>query len=595
MKDCFLSLNYLSRFFILVILLFLMDSCLLGCTTTSLFLQCKEDELYHAGRYEDLIIHFNSTFPEQKRLRILNENKMRISSNKPTTLELIKYHFSTRYLIHSLIENGQFDKALKLCDDSIKESETLSRLFQKYRYGLRSSIELNEENQARLKLYKGYITWFRTGDYRQAFKYFSDIEMDKLSPKVRIYVLLDRGFFYEKIIGDYPKALDQFKEVIRLAGSLGLIDIDSKYAYSLQAYRRMILMNIKLGYLEQARKILDEYETFSSNLIFKIGKAALSSTQYYRGYLAMMDACAGSLFALSRDFEKSKKYSNKTWDVVKNIDEDSQHMWDQNALGTYYVLFGTYYLGLQNKYKEATEYIERGIKHLRPYYIEAIQTEIDIESAYLYLSELLYILENKHKALEQANEAIKYSNRYHNKNTAARAYTLIGQIFYDQGKIELSKDAYDKAVSLVGNIESTENWKLFFGLAHVYERNNNINDALVYFKRAVKEVEKLWDGRFTDVLKQLSFMENRLSVYDPVIRLLTSQNKAAEAMEYMEKSKSRTAYETSPYYSDESTLQQNSGLLQTSHKTSPYSKTLTTEEIKSMLPTDTILLEYCVG
>jgi CHAT domain-containing protein len=594
MQDCKpLPVCIVNIFLTILLMIFL--NVISGCAVTSSLLQSKEDQLYHAGRYEELISQIKHACPEHERQRILAENKARVKANQSTGFNLIYYHFYTRYLIYSLIETGKFDEALQLCNRTIEECRTLSMLFQQYHYSFRSPVELNDETLARLQLYKGYITWFRTGDYDQSFKYFSDIKLEILPPKDKIYVLLDRGFFYDKIIGDYPKAINQFEEVIRLTKTLGLFDIDSKYAYSLQAYRRIMLIYTKLGQLEQAKKILDEYELSTGDIAFKFGKMALSSSQYFRGYLSMMDASAGALFALSRDFDKSKKYFNKAWNVVKNIDIQSQDMWDQNALGTYFVLYGTYYLGLQNKYREAVECVDRGLKHLKPYYIEAIETEIDIESTYLYSAELHYILGNKQMALSQVTEAIKYSERYYNRITAARAYTLVGQIYLNQGDLKEAKDAYNTALRLIGKVESTENWKLFFGLGQVYEQSDDTTNAISFYKYAVEEVEKLWDGRFKDTQKQLSFLENRLSVYEPLTRLLISQRQAEEAVAYMEKSKSRTFYETSPYYTRDNDTKKNVGYLEESPKSALFSKTLTVKEIKAMLPTDTVLLEYYVG
>ncbi len=586
-------MDYLLRL-LRPILLLISLNIISGCAVATSFIQSKEDQLYHSGKYAELVDQLELSFPGEERYRILAENRARIVRNQPTNFDLIRYHFYTRYLIHSLIETGKLEEAERLCDRAIKENNSLSNLFQQYHYGLRSSVELNEENFTKLQLYKGYITWFRTGDYNKAVKYFSAIKLDNLSPKDKIYVLLDQGFFYDKIIGDYAKSLAQLEEVIRLTENLGLFDTDSKYAYSLQAYRRMMQIYTTLGRLERGKKILDAYENSTGKLIFKFGKSMLGSSQYFRGYLSMMDASAGALFALSRDFDKSKEYFDRAWNVVKNIDEHSDHMWDQNALGTYFVLYGTYYLGLQNKYKEAVDYVDRGLNHLRPYYIEAIETEIDIESAYIYSAELHYKLGNLGMALRRATEAIEYSERYHNKIKTASAYTLIGQIHLTQNEIIGAQNAFQNALAQIGQVESTENWKLFFGMGQVYEMSDDVSNAVSFYRRAAADVEKLWEGRFKDVNKQLSFLEDRLSVYEPLIRLLINQGKTEEAVSFMEKSKSRTAYETSPYYHTESSLS-NRGYSASPDNTVTSNKTLTASEIKKLLPADTVLLEYYVG
>lgn len=567
-----------------------------GCAVTASFSPLKADRLYHSGRYEDLIRHIESTFPEQERRRILTENESRIAANESTTFELIKYHFFTRYLIYSLIECGFLEDALRRCDIAIEDGERLSRLFRQFNYVLHTPIECNNKTLWRLRLYKQYIIWFKTGDLEQASKFPSRIELESLPPKERIYLLLDRGFFYDKIVGNYPKALVQFQQVLHLTQTLGVLDVDSKYAFSLQAYRRIILIYIKLGKLAKARQTLDEYESLSRDICFRLGKAVLSSNQYFRGYLSMMDATAGALFATAREFDRSKQYFEKAWAVLKRIDPNSTHMWDRNALGVYYALYGAYYLGLQNRYGEASKYIDRAISYQKPYYIEAIQAELDIETVYVYSAELHLKNGNAQMALAQGNKALEYSERYHNRITAARALTLIGQIHLDSNQNEEATKAFERALKLVGNADSTENWKLYFSMGQLFERSKKKGRALDLYRKAVNEVEKLWDERFKDVQKQLSFVGDRLTVYEPVIRLLADQNRDEDAVAYMERSKSRTFYEASNLWLEgEQGAEKNHIASPRTPATEFYSEPLTVPETRNLLPSDTVLLEYYVG
>lgn len=577
-------------------LIFLLLVSIQGCAVTASFSPLKADRLYHSGRYEDLIRHIESTLPEQERRRILTENESRIAANESTTFELIKYQFFTRYLIYSLIECGFLEDALRRCDIAIEDGERLSRLFRQFNYVLHTPIECNNKTLWRLRLYKQYIIWFKTGDLEQASKFPSRGELDSLPTKERIYLLLDRGFFYDKIVGNYPKALDQFRQVLHLTQTLGVFDLDSKYAFSLQAYRRIILIYIKLGRLAKARRTLDEYESLSRDICFRSGKAVLSRSQYFRGYLSMMDATAGALFATTREFNRSKQYFEKAWAVLKHIDPNSTHMWDRNALGVYYALYGAYYLGLQNRYGEAAKYIDHAISYQKPYYIEAIQAELDIETVYVYSAELHLKNGNAQMALAQGNKALEYSERYHNRITAARTLTLIGQIHLDSNQNEKATKAFERALKLVGNADSTENWKLYFSMGQLFERSKKKGRALDLYKKAVNEVEKLWDERFKDVQKQLSFVGDRLTVYEPVIRLLVDQNRNEDAVAYMERSKSRTFYEASNLWLEgKQGAEKNHITSRWTPSTELYSEPLKVPEIRNLLPSDTVLLEYYVG
>lgn len=549
------------------LLLFLMS----GCTVALSPLMTKADKLQMSGNFEELSQYLQSDegkLSEREKNRILNENINKIKAHDNTTSEMIRYHYDTRKLVEALIEIGQFDKALRICDEGLKERAMLAELFKKYEYNsnkgllgkLSTSVELNNETIIALTRLKGYITWFRTGNEKEALKYFnkslstSDSDKNKetvsfmdFGEKQRLTMLTESGFFYDKILGNYKQSLDYFKQSTSLAEKLSLLDIDAKYFHTLMGYKRMINLYVKMGELEEAQKTLDKYIDSTDNLIVKTGHFFTSRMEVFRGIVSIFDSNIGSVLALLRDFTVSKTYFDKSLDIVNRIEPESRNMWDQKAIASYYVLYGAYYLGLQNKYDEAVEYVDKGIAHLRPYYLSDVQNEMDIESAYMYSGELHFIKKDYEQALEQAKKASNFSKRYYNKVADSTAHTLMGQIYYKKGDKQSAKKSYEKAFELTKNIESTENWKLYYGLGRVYEDLGQQKEALEFYKKAVQEVEKLWDGRFKDTVKQVSFIDNRLVVFEPLIRILANQGKADEVVYNMERSKSRTFFESSVF------------------------------------------------
>lgn len=522
-----------------------------GCSVATTMLMPEEEKLSIMGRYEEVIQHIespnNKLQSEHERKRVISENINLIRKNQATTSELLKYQMNQIKLVEALIEVGQMDKALKVCNSALNENQMLSAAFKNYdkKELCFSSKEFTEYTIKKLTIFKAFISWFVTGDAKQADQLFKDTIPVDLTNKKDFDSFLLRGYFFDKIIGDYNKALEQFKIVLSKTDTMSLLDYDAKFAYSLQSYRRMMSIYMKLGQLEEAKEILDKYSDTEKNLIYKVGKFLTSSNEFFRGFLSNMDSSAGAVFACLRDFKTSKEYFDKSLEIVNKIDPQSNHIWYQKALAAYYVLYGRYFLGEQNKYQDAVKYIDNGISHLKPYYLESINEEIDIETAYIYSGELHFILGTYDKAIEQTQKAIEFSKRYHNKVAGATANTLLGQIYYKKGEKQKAKQAYEKALQLAKNIESTENWKLFYGIGQVYEDLGNQSEALKYYKKAVEEVEKLWKGRFKDTQKQVSFIDNRLVVFEPVIRILAKRGKADEAVHYMERSKSRTFFETS--------------------------------------------------
>lgn len=552
-----------------------------GCAVVSSTLLTKEDQLNHAGQYEELLDQLKISASEQKcQSMIYNGLKSMRSGVKPNRYDLIMYEFyCAHYRIYALIETGRFDKAERLCQEAIKNLEELLSL-------IRQSGDPLKDNTRKilswLRVYQGFIVWFKTGDQTKAIRILEDIKTESLSKKGLIYVYLYRGFFYDKILGKYDAAMECFEKVVKVSSELGLTDTDARYAYALQAYRRMMLIDMKLGRLDAAKNVLSRYEELSEEVLFKTGKFMMGRTEYFRGYLCMIDTNVGMLYSLMRDFKAAEKYFDNARKVIQQIDPASKLMWDKNARGSYYVMYGTYFLGLQNRFREAAEYIDRGIGYLTPYYIESIATEIDIETAYMNAAEIYYSLGDKEKALERLEKSIQYADRYHRKVIASQAFTLKGKIYFDQKQYKKAGGAYEKALALISNVESSENWKLYYYLGLLEQTEGRTEKALYYYRKSVEEVEKLWDGRFKDVRRQLSFMENRLVVFEPAIDLMVQKTQFSNAVGYMEKAKSRSFYETTSFFRRES-------------ETGLHGAPMSASEIRKFIPGDMVVIEYYVG
>ena len=571
------------------ILLFIFPALLLlisSCAVVSSNLMNTEDKLIFAGQYEKAIDEIERKYPISKLNNIISDSKSRIRKGQGAdNYGLILYGYEIKHLITALIETGRHDRAWQLGHQAIQNLTEINRLSRASRKHYPSTTQLTQKLVSKLYKSQAYIAWFKTGDkdqwlalYDQGQKQFTTAE-----PIDEIYQHLEMGFFHEKILGNFEQALVHFDRVLSLTQKLGILNVDEKFNYSMQAYRRLMLINIKLGRLGRAQDLLQEYETTVSSAIYKAGRFVVKDSEIFRGYLSMQETIAGMIYAVQREFQQSETYFNRAWAVLDNIDPDSQLIFDQRALGTYYVMYGTYFHGLQNNIDQAIKYVDLGLKYLKPGYIESIQGEIDIETAYLYSAELYFLKGDYSMAHERAQKAISLSKRYFNHVTSAEALTLIGRIRIAQDDPAGALPFLKKAHEQIKNIQSTENWRLFYALGIAHEQTGNTKTALNQYKAAVREVEKLWSGRFDTALKQLSFMENRLIVFEPVIRLLIRSKEYAEAISYMERSKARTFYDT---------IQK---ITQQGKPTQPSLSPLNTEDIRKNLPNNMAILEYYIG
>lgn len=610
------------------------------------FLPPSGDEIFFTGQYEEYIKYEygpKGNFSSQDKVnRIVSDLADAIKTNKANKEDsdksraFLSYTFSAYKLTYSLIETDRLDDAMNICDKGIEDFTMIKKIAFQYKYHDKSITVYANEKQRELYILKAYIQWFKTGDKELAYKSFNlaykvtaqnyvapyegefvgdqqksvdrfankaaDFLMTQfinkifepiqaavlnstlsLEQQIKIRTYLPVSDFYH-VLGEYVESLKYIDEIISLAKSMNFPTIDTKYGFLAQAYSRKMILCIHLGRLEDARKVIEEYDTMSNEFLFKAGSSILKNVDLTKGLVSMVYSTEGAVVALSKDFEKAKVYFDKALEINKTIDPASPNLYHQTALANYHIYYGAFYHGSRKEYKEALEHIDIGLSHLKPSYMGVYFSSLDMPSAYFYSSQINHLAGNDDKAITDAKIAIDYSKKFRKKVATANAYAQLGWIYYDKHNFKESKREFEEALSFIKGVESTDNWNLFYGLGKVYEGLGTPKKALENYKRSIDEIEKLWSGRFKDVPRQLSFMENRLVVFEPVIRLLTKQNKTDEAIKFIEMSKSRSFYESSSRSTtdDENTQWKNINPLSAS-------------EIKKMLPSNVAILEYYVG
>lgn len=525
---------------------------------------------FEQGKYTEQIAYlegpYGSFATEGKRRAALNNlfgeyrrNKYFISS---TTFLQQRYEYA-----YSLIECGQHAKAIKVCIEGINECKILhdfvvqnrpkqfSEAISKVIVDTASDSAdewLFREQMGKLKQLASYAVWFGTGDTAKA-RYFFEGSLEDV-PKHRIAPYhITRAAFYQKILGDNPLALKEIDTALTMTASMAIMKSDVKNEYLIKAYLRQTDLYLKLGQLQKSLENMEKQQAAKDTDLFSIRDTIVGKMPVFRGPFSTYHSLAGGVYAALREFGPAKKQFDKSWEYIKEV--DGKNTSDRQALAAYHIMYGAYYLGLQGKYAEAAGQVEKGIAHLRPTFVESIESVVDLESANLLAAELNYLGGDRKKAEVQARKSYEESGRYRNRVTAGAAMTLLGKICLDDGRIEPAKQYFEEALKRMGDTDNTENWKLFYGLGRAYEASGKTEEALAYYQKAVGEVEKLWSGRFRDTQKQVSFIDNRMVVFEPVIRLLAKRGKAQDAVGYMERAKARAFFETSIFVPSDSSAQ----------------------------------------
>lgn len=536
----------------------------------------------HAGRYQQLVQFYDARYTPGERNRLVSVAARRVTS--PTLEGLVqeaRFGLAQRWLPRALIELGHFARARQEIERSMREATAL----QAVEISVGKQVSKSTADTLRsLRTSRQYLDWFEHGDRRGMEMFLSDLDVLRgVSPDKQLPVLTERAFIYDKVFGDSRKAIELLDRVIAMAGELSALHIDAKYAYSLQAYKRKAWLLMRAGRLAEAKLTLDAYAAMADSPLIRAGKSVAENVEYFRGYLVMLECTAGAVYAMSRDFASAEKHFNVAKASLQRIPAGSDHMWDRNALAAYHIMFGTYFQAGQGAVREGLASIRKGLPFLQPAYIDALSTEIDIETAHAQVAQLHLQLGEFEPALQHAQDAHAFARRYRSSPSAANASSVMGAVFLQQGRVREALEQYRRAEQETAGAESAENWHLYHGLGQAHRLAGASGPALRAALMAVDEVEKLWAGRFDDIPRQLLFLGDRLVVYESAIEMLVDQQRWEEAFAIVEKAKARTAYELSER--EGAKAEAATGLL------SP----MTYSQVRQALPEDTVLLEYFVG
>lgn len=117
-----------------------------------------------------------------------------------------------------------------------------------------------------------------------------------------------------------------------------------------------------------------------------------------------------------------------------------------------------------------------------------------------------YMKKNKN-AKKYYDKSLDLLKKLNNKRGISELYNLMGELEFDQNNINLAKKYIHKGQELAISMELTEdvikNYKL---LSTIYEKNNEEDKALIFFKKFVKLKDSLFNA---EKHKQLSELESR--------------------------------------------------------------------------------------
>ncbi len=153
----------------------------------------------------------------------------------------------------------------------------------------------------------------------------------------------------------------------------------------------------------------------------------------------------------------------------------------------------------------------------------------------------IYIIDNKPDSaaifLKLAGDAFMASGSLQG---LASTKLLRGRLLYESGDDFSAKKALDSALLHIEYPETI--WQAHFYLGKMYERQNQIVNAINSYKNAINVIERIRGNLTIDEFKS-SFFDSKREVYDCLINLLLKDNKPVEAFQVSEQARSRAFYD----------------------------------------------------
>lgn len=159
-------------------------------------------------------------------------------------------------------------------------------------------------------------------------------------------------------------------------------------------------------------------------------------------------------------------------------------------------------------------------------------------------AELYHNLKKFDKAIEFYDKALKIFEQQENFIDIASCHLNKATIYYDLKEFDKALFHYNKAQSAASYIPEIE-WKCLNGLGDLFKAKGEeyLNTAIDYYKQSIDIIENktLTDLSFLDI--KTALREKALFVYEKLINILLEIGKPEDALEYLERIKSRNLIE----------------------------------------------------
>lgn len=234
-----------------------------------------------------------------------------------------------------------------------------------------------------------------------------------------------------------------------------------------------------------------------------------------------------TMFQTLGNLKKARGIYEETLDIVEGF--------NMNFEGTLNFNIGVNYI-LCNEYSKSIEFIRRGLDIA----IKSGNKELEVY-CYLVLFNLLYIQNySPNDLIELGDQALDIARKSSNKELEIKIEVILGLFNFSQGNTDKALELGQSVLRLSkeNEIYNSERFCLF--LIGIYYYRFNPETSLHYLNKSIELNDSISNMIFKekDKIEFFAFLPH-FSVYESIISLCLRENKKTEAVEYLEKNKSR--------------------------------------------------------
>jgi CHAT domain-containing protein/uncharacterized protein HemY len=381
--------------------------------------------------------------------------------------------------------------------------------------------------------------------------------------------------YYEHSL-DIDRSLDNKPALVNDYSYIGITYTDlGKYGEGIKSFEEALRIqqefNDKAGIAHNLNNIANLYSYLGDyhesikllNQALSISEGVKNSTQTAKTLINL-----GTIYFRLRNYEKSIGYLDQAIAISDESKDEAQKAIALNLEGVVYRHQGNYQEALENYQKALKINKQLGLKtevatnlsiigelykELRQYdqAKEYLQQSLDMSESLNdklltgvnlnYLGEVSYKQKNYKQASELFNSSLAIFQELGFKDRVARSYSDISYLEGEMGQRKQAIQTFDKAIAIYRDLGDREWIRIaLYGKGVYSEDEGDLENAEKNYKEAVDVFESIREDVVGGEEAQELFSEVNVDIYEKLVSLLLRLGKKDEALQYIERSRSKT-------------------------------------------------------